>query len=75
MVDKIVNTFFLSIGSNEGNNLKANLDKCIEYIALDKNIKLLNSSSNYSTEPVDMDTENWFLNKVIKISTVYNIAS
>jgi 2-amino-4-hydroxy-6-hydroxymethyldihydropteridine diphosphokinase len=68
-----MNQFFLSLGTNKGENLEDNLNKCIAYLLkYKKNIKLLKLSSNYSTEPVDMNTKNWFLNKVILIETNYN---
>ena len=55
----------------QNRGLRANLDKCIKYLAADKNIKLLEFSSDYLTEPFEMESKNWFLNKVIKIKTGY----
>lgn len=67
-----MNKVYLSLGTNKGDNLKQNLARCMEYILQDENVEFIEASSDYKTEPFDMDTKNWFLNKVILINTSYS---
>lgn len=61
---------FLSIGSNLGNK-KNNLQEAIDSIKK-YNIKTIDVSGIYETEPWGFETDNCFYNIVLKIETVLN---
>ncbi len=64
-------TVYISIGSNIGNKLK----NCQNGIAalIKPGLSLLRKQSPfYSTEPVDYKKQDWFINVVIKIQSVFD---
>lgn len=65
-----MNKAYLGIGSNIGNK-ELNIKKAIELMSKDTNIEVIKSSSYYKTEPVGYKEQDWFVNVVIKISTVH----
>ena len=63
-------SYFLSIGSNLDDRCE-NLNKAIQYLA-EEGCSILKASSIYETQPTDYIHQPWFLNQVIKISTVFD---
>lgn len=61
-------TCYIGIGSNLGNR-RENIDKAVEELKKNKNIKFKKSSSIYETEPVSDMPQGKFLNGVLKIET------
>ena len=61
-------TVFLSLGSNLGDRL-GYVQQAASIIGTTNNISIVTSSSFYETEPWQMDTENWFVNAIVQIST------
>lgn len=60
-------TIYLSLGSNVGDRA-AHIARAID--ALDAaGVRVLRQSSLYSTEPVDLRTQSWFLNCVLEAET------
>ena len=59
---------FLGLGSNLGNRLE-NIKKGIKELKKSKKIKILKISSIYETEPWEMETQERFLNLVVKVET------
>ncbi|PIQ98805.1 MAG: 2-amino-4-hydroxy-6-hydroxymethyldihydropteridine diphosphokinase [Nitrospinae bacterium CG11_big_fil_rev_8_21_14_0_20_45_15] len=64
-------TAFIGIGSNLG-SAKKNCEQAIEHLQNTKCIRLLATSSFYTTAPIGVTEQNWFVNAVVKISTTYN---
>ncbi|MFH1714694.1 MAG: 2-amino-4-hydroxy-6-hydroxymethyldihydropteridine diphosphokinase [Elusimicrobiota bacterium] len=60
---------FLGLGSNKGSKAE-NLNTAINYIANIKDTKIISSSSTYVSEPVGMQNNEPFYNKVILIQTL-----
>ena len=60
---------FISIGSNLGNK-KENLLSAIAVLNAHAEIKMVEISPFYRTEPVDYLDQDWFVNAVLKIETV-----
>lgn len=72
MVDEIhrgekMTTAFLSLGSNLGDRSK-NIEMAIEAIQVNVG-KLIQSSKLIETEPWGMDSDEWFINAVVEITT------
>ncbi|MEN6622906.1 MAG: 2-amino-4-hydroxy-6-hydroxymethyldihydropteridine diphosphokinase [Smithella sp.] len=61
---------YIGIGSNLGNALQ-NCKDAIKAISLVDEIQLTATSSFYSTEPVGIENQNWFVNAVIEIRTSF----
>ena len=59
---------FLSLGSNLGDRL-GYVQQAASILGTTNNIQIVSSSSFYETEPWQMDTENWFINAIVQIST------
>ena len=59
---------YLSLGSNSGDRV-GYLQQAASLIGAAEDINIITSSSFYETEPWRMDSENWFVNAVIQIST------
>lgn len=59
---------YIGIGSNLGNALQ-NCKEAIKAISLVNEIQLIATSSFYSTEPVGIENQNWFVNAAIEIKT------
>ena len=59
---------YLGLGSNIGDRV-GYIQQATSLLGGDDNIKIVSTSSFYETEPWHFDTENWFVNAVIAIST------
>lgn len=59
---------YIGIGSNLGDALR-NCKDAIKAISLIDEIQLTATSSFYSSEPVGIENQNWFVNAVIEIKT------
>lgn len=59
---------FLSLGSNLGDRV-GYLQQATSLLSAVPEIKIVATSSFYESEPWQMDSENWFVNAVIQIST------
>lgn len=62
---------YLGLGSNLGDRVGF-VQQATSLLSGDENIKLVSTSSFYETEPWHFDTNNWFVNAVIVISTSYH---
>ncbi len=60
---------YLSVGSNLGNRLE-NCRNGVASLTLCADIRLIDQSSIYRTEPVDYQDQGWFVNYAVKIKTV-----
>lgn len=58
---------YVSLGSNLGDR-ERNIARTIEALAV-RCIRVTQRSSFYSTEPVDFETQHWFLNCVVEVET------
>ena len=63
------NTAFIALGSNIGNRYD-NITSAIKLLTSHPDIKLVNYSSIYETDPVGYEDQDLFLNMVIEIQTV-----
>jgi len=63
-------TAFLSVGSNMGNK-RINCEKGIAALTASGNTILEKQSPFYKTEPLDYTDQEWFINCVVKIKTVF----
>jgi 2-amino-4-hydroxy-6-hydroxymethyldihydropteridine diphosphokinase len=61
-------TVYIGIGSNLGDR-RANIDRAMELIGLNKGLRLLAASSVYETDPIGGPRQGKFLNGVFKIET------
>ena len=59
---------FIGIGSNIGNRF-FNCRRAIKEIQKFKNTDLIQISSFYETEPVDIHDQDWFINAVVELQT------
>jgi 2-amino-4-hydroxy-6-hydroxymethyldihydropteridine diphosphokinase len=59
---------YIGIGSNLGDALQ-NCKKAIEGISRIEGIELIRNSSFYKTQPVGIESQNWFVNAVAEIKT------
>lgn len=59
---------YLSLGSNFGDRV-GYLQQAASQIGMIKDVNIVTSSSFYETEPWRMNSENWFVNAVMQIST------
>lgn len=62
---------YIGIGSNLGDSFK-NCKKAVELIALEKGINLETVSSFYKTEPVGIENQDFFVNAVLEIKTLFS---
>lgn len=63
-----MNVAFIGLGSNIEPR-KENLDQALQLLVEHKQIRIVNKSSIYETEPVDYTDQAQFLNMVIKVET------
>ena len=68
MADPETTSVYISLGSNLGDK-KENLLSAIELLKEHEQIKVVNVSPFYRTEPVDYLDQDWFVNAVLKIET------
>ena len=59
---------FLSLGSNIGDRL-GYVQQAASILGTTNDINIIASSSFYETEPWQMDSQNWFVNAIVQIST------
>lgn len=59
---------YLGLGSNIGDRV-GYIQQATSLLSCDENVKIVSTSSFYETEPWHFDSENWFVNAVIAIST------
>ncbi len=59
---------YLSLGSNIGDRL-GYLQQAASLLKATEGISVVATSSFYETEPWQMDSENWFVNAIVQIST------
>ncbi|MBU8881387.1 2-amino-4-hydroxy-6-hydroxymethyldihydropteridine diphosphokinase [Bacillus sp. FJAT-29790] len=64
----MVNEAYLSLGSNIGDR-NENLKEAIENLEASPEIKVINTSSIYETDPVGYENQEQFLNMVIQVET------
>jgi 2-amino-4-hydroxy-6-hydroxymethyldihydropteridine diphosphokinase len=63
----VMNTFYLSLGSNVGDR-EANLVRAIEELA-PRGVRIIRQSSFYETEPLEIRDQAWFLNCAVEAET------
>lgn len=61
---------YLSLGSNLGDRV-GYIQQATSLLSANPEISIVATSSFYETEPWKMDSENWFVNAVIQITTTY----
>jgi 2-amino-4-hydroxy-6-hydroxymethyldihydropteridine diphosphokinase len=64
-------TVYISVGSNLGRKL----DNCragIGALTDSSHVRLIKQSPVYRTEPVDYEDQDWFVNYVVKVETIFN---
>ena len=59
---------YLSLGSNLGDRV-GYIQQATSLLSANENINIVATSSFYETEPWEMQSDNWFANAVIQIST------
>jgi 2-amino-4-hydroxy-6-hydroxymethyldihydropteridine diphosphokinase len=69
----VQNTVFIGLGSNIGDGLKT-LSQAWQAIGEKEGITTLEISSPYLSEPVGMESENWFTNCIGKLETTLTAA-
>lgn len=62
---------YICVGSNLGNRLE-NCRNGVAAITISGTARLLEQSSIYETEPVDLKDQDWFVNYVVVIETLLN---
>jgi 2-amino-4-hydroxy-6-hydroxymethyldihydropteridine diphosphokinase len=62
--------YFLSLGSNLGDR-KKNLDRALVLLE-EKGVKVINRSSLYQTQPVDMSYQPWFYNLAVEVDCEFS---
>ena len=59
---------YLSLGSNLGDRV-GYIKQATSLLSANENINIVSTSSFYETEPWGMESENWFVNAIVQIST------
>jgi 2-amino-4-hydroxy-6-hydroxymethyldihydropteridine diphosphokinase len=62
---------YISAGSNMGDRLQ-NCRKGIESLTESGNSRILAQSCIYTTEPVDYEDQDWFINMMVKLETAHD---
>ncbi len=62
---------YLSLGSNVGDRVGF-LQQTASILGADNGINIVSTSSFYESEPWQMNSENWFVNAIVQISTTYS---
>ena len=68
MYNKLMAIVYLSLGSNIGDRV-GYIQQATSLLGANESINIVMTSSFYETEPWEMETENWFVNAVIQITT------
>jgi 2-amino-4-hydroxy-6-hydroxymethyldihydropteridine diphosphokinase len=66
-----LHTAYICVGSNLGRKLE-NCRKGIDELIRGETSRLIDQSPVYKTEPVDYQDQDWFVNFVVKIATVFD---
>ena len=59
---------YLSLGSNKGDRI-GYVQQAASLLGADENITIVRTSAFYETEPWGINSENWFVNAVVQITT------
>lgn len=59
---------YLSLGSNIGDRVGF-IQQATGLLSANENINIISTSSFYESEPWQMDSQNWFVNAIVQIST------
>ena len=62
-----MNNIYLSLGSNLGDRLVF-LQRAAELLTA-RGVRIVRASSIYETEPIDIETSDWFLNQALEVKT------
>ena len=62
---------YLSLGSNLGDRV-GYLQQATSLLSASEKISVVATSSFYESEPWQMNSENWFVNAIIQITTTYS---
>lgn len=65
------NTAYIALGSNVGNRFE-NLKEAVERLDKIPEIKVVNTSSIYETDPIGYENQEQFLNMAIQVTTALN---
>ena len=68
MYNRLMAIVYLSLGSNIGDRV-GYIQQATSLLGANENINIVATSSFYETEPWGMESENWFVNAVIQITT------
>ncbi len=68
MYNKHMAIVYLSLGSNIGDRV-GYIQQATSLLSANENINIVATSSFYETEPWAMESDNWFVNAVIQITT------
>lgn len=68
MYNKFMAIVYLSLGSNLGDRV-GYIQQATSLLGMHADINIVATSSFYESEPWRMDSENWFVNAVVQIST------
>lgn len=69
--NKTMAIVYLSLGSNIGDRL-GYIQQATSLLGLNENINIVATSSFYETEPWGMESDNWFVNAIVQVSTTYS---
>ena len=61
-------TAYLCLGSNKGDRIGF-IQQAVSLLKVQPSLSVVTTSSFYETEPWGMQTDNWFVNAVVQIST------
>ena len=68
MYNRVMAIVYLSLGSNLGDRV-GYIQQATSLLSANENINIVATSSFYESEPWQMNSDNWFVNAVIQIST------
>jgi 2-amino-4-hydroxy-6-hydroxymethyldihydropteridine diphosphokinase len=68
MYNKHMAIVYLSLGSNLGDRV-GYVQQATSLLGMHDNINIIATSSFYESEPWKMDSDNWFVNAIVQIST------
>ena len=68
MYNKHMAIVYLSLGSNLGYRV-GYIQQATSLLSANHNINIVTTSSFYETEPWGMDSQNWFVNAVVQVTT------
>ena len=68
MYNKLMAIVYLSLGSNLGDRV-GYIQQATSLLSAHESINIVATSSFYESEPWQLESENWFVNAVVQIST------